>query len=374
MRLMIRKSLYDEIMKSLSNNSRLQYFKNELCKIVDKQAEKENSVSKAIEQYDFIHKSMFGIGTVREWKGKKYRKIAAGKWRRIYTSNERGINTSIENVKRSINNAKNFKELGEIVSQNIRRFYGDDGKLLPIAQQILSEAKNRRDIVLKNSKGQFIYDDYKKLTDKQKEYVINDLLSREYEEIGDGIFAETERKVKLGDKTFEKEFMDCKILRQIGFEKLFMLPQQYCVRTNGQTGNNTDTFAFKDGEKFDFIELKNLDESNIESLQRNYTKSLKQARNVFIQYDKYITDDDFVLAIHNRINGLKNNPKTKDIAKVGFKGNVFLYKSKENEVLQLKVNKNGLEDTSSPGEPSSQRLLKTGVMVKFRLSNNFISS
>lgn len=376
---------------------RLDYFKRELNNILDRQLEalEKKTVAKSFSEWvDIICKSSNRSHLVakrvqakNEKTGKVYMKTVyvnpdkVNGLKKYHEQDSNNAKIAIGKLKKQIDDCKTEEELYRIVLRNMGRFSDENNKPLPVVEELRKYVKDKKvkmnmesnDTVEKNTKGQLIYDNYNSLTEEQRQFVINDLLSRDYKEIGNGIFAETERKEKLGDKTFEKEFVDCQILRQIGFEKLYMLPQQYCVRTNGQTGNNTDTFAFKNGERFDFIELKNLDESNIESLQRNYTKSLKQARNVFIQYDKNITDDDFVLAIYNKIKGIKNNPKLKDIAETGFEGNVFLYKSKENEVIQLKITKNGLEDFSSPGEPSSQKLLKAGVMVKFRFSINNIA-
>ena len=89
-----------ELIKSLNKKkdaAQLNYFKKELIKVLEKND--EEIVSKAIEDYDNsikktyseigIEKAGYGIGTVRVWKGQKFRKIAPGKWRRIYDSNTR---------------------------------------------------------------------------------------------------------------------------------------------------------------------------------------------------------------------------------------------------------------------------------------------
>ncbi len=45
----------------------------------------------------------------------------------------------------------------------------------------------------KNKRSQIVYDNYNALTEEQKEAVKNELLSRDYTEIEDGIFAENGR-------------------------------------------------------------------------------------------------------------------------------------------------------------------------------------
>ena len=88
------------IIKSLNerqDKKQLEYFKKELTKVLEQAEKRENNaISKAIEDYDNsmaktflneygIEKARgYGIGTVREWKGEKFRKIAPGKWRKIY--------------------------------------------------------------------------------------------------------------------------------------------------------------------------------------------------------------------------------------------------------------------------------------------------
>lgn len=72
----------------------------------------------------------FSVGTVRVWNGQKHRKVAPGKWVPVYDGDGRAASQSAAHVARQIKNANDFKELGEIVSQNLRRFTVG-GKLLP---------------------------------------------------------------------------------------------------------------------------------------------------------------------------------------------------------------------------------------------------
>lgn len=105
---------FNELQKAINEN-RLNYFKKELLKVLEaKENHNNNVVSKAIEDYDNSMsktlREVFGIekgrlaniGEVREWKGKKYRKIAPGKWRPIYESETRGAKQSIRILKSKI--------------------------------------------------------------------------------------------------------------------------------------------------------------------------------------------------------------------------------------------------------------------------------
>lgn len=85
----------------------------------------------------------FSVGTVRVWNGQKHRKVAPGKWVPVYDGDGRAASQSAAHVARQIKNANDFKELGEIVSQNLRRFTVG-GKLLPVAQAVLEAARKRR--------------------------------------------------------------------------------------------------------------------------------------------------------------------------------------------------------------------------------------
>ncbi|MBO7517992.1 MAG: hypothetical protein J6T31_02660, partial [Methanobrevibacter sp.] len=141
----------EEVLKSIQQGKKkqqLEYFKNELLKILEQNENKRNEIiSKAIEDYDKsiaktfsqefgIEKAGYGIGTIRVWKGEKFRKIAPGKWRKIYDSNTRGARQSVAIIKKKIENAKNIDELMQIVTENTNRYMDGNGKLLPVVEQL----------------------------------------------------------------------------------------------------------------------------------------------------------------------------------------------------------------------------------------------
>ena len=144
-----------ELIKSLNKKkdaAQLNYFKKELIKVLEKND--EEIVSKAIEDYDNsikktyseigIEKAGYGIGTVRVWKGQKFRKIAPGKWRRIYDSNTRGARQSINIIKKKIANAQSIDELLQLVMENTNRFMDAEGKLLPIVEELQNAVKESK--------------------------------------------------------------------------------------------------------------------------------------------------------------------------------------------------------------------------------------
>jgi len=84
----------------------------------------------------------YAVGTIREWSGKKYKKISSGKWMRTYSgTEERGEQQAIRNVMRKLQNASSMSELSSIVSANMQRFKDDSGKTLPIVKEFMSAAR-----------------------------------------------------------------------------------------------------------------------------------------------------------------------------------------------------------------------------------------
>ena len=148
----LQKIEFQKSLQKIKDNKQLEYFKNELIKILEAS---ENKISKAIEDYDKsiaktfkdefgIEKAGYGIGTVRVWKGQKFRKIAPGKWRRIYDSNTRGASQSIAILTKKIQNAQSIDELLQLVMENTNRFMDADGKLLPIVEKLQSAVKESK--------------------------------------------------------------------------------------------------------------------------------------------------------------------------------------------------------------------------------------
>ncbi len=128
----------------------LEYFKKELIKILDKKEREEKAEIKkslAFNMDMLIEKSSSGypIGTIREWKGKKYQKIAPGKWRRKYSSEEKGIRMSIAALKKAIDKCSTSQELLNLVLQNRDRFADDNGRPLPIVKELSEYASAKND-------------------------------------------------------------------------------------------------------------------------------------------------------------------------------------------------------------------------------------
>ena len=86
------------------------------------------------------------VGTVREWKGKKFIKTAPGKWRPKYDSHTRGAKLSIAALKRKIASCKDEHEMMQVVLENTSRFRDSRGVLLPIVQQLSQFIKDYQNV------------------------------------------------------------------------------------------------------------------------------------------------------------------------------------------------------------------------------------
>ena len=136
----------------------LEYFKKELIKILDKKEREEKAEIKkslAFTMDMLVEKSSGGypIGTIREWKGKKYQKIAPGKWRRKYSNEEKGIRMSIAALKKAIDKCSTSQELLNLVLQNRDRFADDNGRPLPIVKELSEYASAKNDKIESSGKN-----------------------------------------------------------------------------------------------------------------------------------------------------------------------------------------------------------------------------
>lgn len=186
--LVIRKSLYDEIMKSIEDEDRLNYFKRELVKILNSQLKHEETVSKAIEQYySQVQKSGYGIGTVREWKGQKYKKVGPGDWRKVYKDSNYQVSKGIERLKKDIDKCTSGQQLLDLVLLHRDRFQYKDGSPFPILQELAEYVSKKNEslnyLPTENISQQEYSDKLKKLkkvnqavySEKRKKHIRDDM-------------------------------------------------------------------------------------------------------------------------------------------------------------------------------------------------------
>ena len=155
---MVKASEFKNVCKAV-NDRKLAELKKEIIEILKKQDEKD--VKKAIDYFNsqeehythlekslisgkWIRKAGYGVGTVRIWKGKKYKKIAPGKWARVFDKEGRGTNIAIGKLIAKVQKIDNIEDLMAFVMQNKQRFVDENGIDLPVLDKLRAavDAKN----------------------------------------------------------------------------------------------------------------------------------------------------------------------------------------------------------------------------------------
>lgn len=158
-RFMVKASEYKNVCKAV-NDRKLAELKKEIIEILKKQDEKEfkkaidylNSqelyythLEKSIMTGKWVEKAGYGIGTVRTWKGKKYKKVAQGKWVRVFDKEGRGTNVAIGKLISKIQKCDNVEDLMALVMANKSRFVDENGVDLPILDKLRAAADIRNE-------------------------------------------------------------------------------------------------------------------------------------------------------------------------------------------------------------------------------------
>ena len=145
-------------LKKSIEDKKLAELKKEIIEILKKQDEKD--FKKAIDYFEsqelhfthlekslvsgkWIEKAGYGIGTVRIWKGKKYKKIAPGKWARVFEKEGRGTNIAIGKLIAKVQKIDNVEDLMAFVMQNKQRFVDENGVDLPVLDKLRSAVDAR---------------------------------------------------------------------------------------------------------------------------------------------------------------------------------------------------------------------------------------
>ena len=138
-------------LKKSIEDKKLAELKKEIIEILKKQDEKD--FKKAIDYFEsqelhfthlekslvsgkWIEKAGYGVGTVRIWKGKKYKKIAPGKWARVFDKEGRGTNIAIGKLIAKVQKIDNVEDLMAFVMANKQRFVDENGVDLPVLNKL----------------------------------------------------------------------------------------------------------------------------------------------------------------------------------------------------------------------------------------------
>ncbi len=119
-------------------DEKLDYFKNKILEHLIGLEKNKEDLKKSLLEAESIAKGGKGlpVGTIREWKGKKYIKISPGKWRPKYDSNSRGAKLSIAALKRKADKCTSSEELLQLILENRDRFSDDSGRPLPFVKEL----------------------------------------------------------------------------------------------------------------------------------------------------------------------------------------------------------------------------------------------
>lgn len=164
MKYLINKNFLKKIAKSMDNEA--DSFRKIKAEILDHlrniEKKENNELKKAIEHIceqehlfgyleksdsgEWVEKSGFGVGTVRTWRGKKYKKISIkpNRWVRVYDKTDRGAKNAITRLIHRAEKIESPEEMMQFVLANKQRFMDANGKPLDIVDRLkkVIDAKN----------------------------------------------------------------------------------------------------------------------------------------------------------------------------------------------------------------------------------------
>lgn len=147
MRIVFHKCVQKSVQEKTSEkDSKFDYFKKKVLEHLASLQDKEHEeVKKAILDAENLQKAGYPVGTIREWKGRKYIKVAPNKWRPKYDSNSRGAKLSIAALKRKADACESSEELLQLILENRERFSDDKGRPLPFVKELSDYVSARND-------------------------------------------------------------------------------------------------------------------------------------------------------------------------------------------------------------------------------------
>ena len=136
-------------------DEKLDYFKKLVIEHLESLEADKKELKKSLLGAESIAKGGKGlpVGTVRDWKGKKYIKIAPGKWRPKYDSNSRGAKMSIAALKRKADKCTSSEELLQLILENRERFSDDNGRPLPFVKELSDYVSGKNDALESGKKA-----------------------------------------------------------------------------------------------------------------------------------------------------------------------------------------------------------------------------
>ena len=203
---MVKASELKNVCKAV-NDRKLAELKKEIIEILKKQDEKDfkkatDYLNSQEEHFTHLEKSLsgkwiekagYGIGTVRVWKGKKYKKIAPNKWVRVFDKEGRGTNIAIGKLIAKVNKIDNIEDLMAFVMANKQRFVDENGIDLPVLDKLRAAVDARNNGGMGSSKT-----DEKKTVDysKMSEDELEELTSKLHDKLREKDYDEVDEEME----------------------------------------------------------------------------------------------------------------------------------------------------------------------------------
>jgi hypothetical protein len=259
-RFLVKASEFKNVCKAV-NDRKLAELKKEIIAILKKQDEKE--FKKAIDYFEsqelhythleksfngkWIEKAGYGVGTVRIWKGKKYKKIAPGKWARVFDKEGRGTNIAIGKLIARVQKIDNVEDLMAFVMQNKQRFVDENGMDLPVLDKLRAAVDARNGNV--GSKGKRNDNPYE-VTDEERKQAMNNPKTKLLQ------MADAVRNAEEGTKEYDNalnDFQDAreKFIEDQGMEEYKKIMPDYPKGKSKKPEEKKKTFKQEMNELYD---------------------------------------------------------------------------------------------------------------------------
>ena len=351
-RFLVKASEFKNVCKAV-NDRKLAELKKEIIEILKKQD--ENEVKKAVDYFNsqelhythlekslvsgkWIEKAGYGVGTVRIWKGKKYKKIAPGKWARVFDKEGRGTNIAIGKLIAKVNKIDNAEDLLQFVMENKQRFIDEEGKELSIINKVRAAVDARNEKLSGESKP-YVYgvgeevsaaknEMFSKKDKITKEEADLHKISRKYSQIPTSELKQ--RKAKLDrwieNKTRNKrEHLNNAIFRDSYKNEVEAINKELEKRSKGTVDNKvldkykTDAKNMTTEQLEYYVEdLKNgtgnIGKENLEERIKIYGDELNKRKGISKPAEKY--DDDKAYKEYQKLL-MKENPTDADNERLG---------------------------------------------------------
>lgn len=142
-------------------DAKLDYFKKKIIAILKQKENAEETVTpevkKSLDEIDYVYslknpetmgsiEKAYGVGTVRVWKGKKYKKVSQNptKWVRVFDKVDRGAKSSMTRLINKADSCQTIDELLQFCMSNHAIFKDANGVDLPILDELRKAVKEKQ--------------------------------------------------------------------------------------------------------------------------------------------------------------------------------------------------------------------------------------